>query len=178
MPAFIRPHAKVLKQRLAEPRQTGKTRLVQSVIESSSTPCRYANADEPTLRERTWIAEHWHAARHIIDVLIKTTLSRADRAWWGRMVESAVGAHLANAAAAGACELFYWRERNREVDFVARAGRVVTAIEVKSGRAGETQPGMDAFAEAFMPRRRLLVGGDGIAVEEFLSRPVEHWIGG
>ncbi len=45
--------------------------------------------------------------------------ARADRGLWGRLVESAVGAHLANAAAAGECELFYWRERNREVDFVA-----------------------------------------------------------
>jgi hypothetical protein len=37
--------------------------------------------------------------------------------------------------------------------------------------------GMTAFAEAFKPRRTLLVGGDGIAVDEFLARPVAHWIG-
>ena len=102
--------------------------------------------------------------------------ARADREFWGRLVESAVGAHLANAAAAGACELFYWRDRNREVDFVVRAGRQLTAIEVKSGRAREALPGMDAFATAFRPKRRLLVGGDGIPVEEFLTRPVEHWV--
>ncbi|MBK7190677.1 MAG: DUF4143 domain-containing protein, partial [bacterium] len=42
----------------------------------------------------------------------------ADREFRGRLVESAVGAHLANAAAAGECELFYWREGSREVDFV------------------------------------------------------------
>lgn len=102
--------------------------------------------------------------------------ARADASFWGRVVESAVGAHLANAAAAGACELFYWRDRNREVDFVVRAGRAVTAIEVKSGRARETLLGMDAFATAFKPTRKLLVGGDGIAVEEFLSRSVEHWV--
>jgi predicted AAA+ superfamily ATPase len=60
--------------------------------------------------------------------------AKADREFWGRLVESAVGAHLANAAAVGECELFYWRERNREVDFVVRAGRTLTAIEVKSGR--------------------------------------------
>ena len=77
--------------------------------------------------------------------------------------ESAVGAHLANAAAAGDCELFYWRERNREVDFVVRAGRQLTAIEVKSGRAPQTHPGMAAFKSAFKPRRLLLVGGDGVA---------------
>lgn len=104
--------------------------------------------------------------------------ARAHREFWGRLVESAVGAHLANAAATGACELFYWRERNREVDFVARAGRVLTAIEVKSGRAGETLPGMEAFAAAFKPKRRLLVGTGGIAIGEFLSKPAEHWITG
>ena len=48
--------------------------------------------------------------------------ARANPELWGRLVESAVGAHLANAAAAGTCEVFYWRERNREVDFVVRAG--------------------------------------------------------
>lgn len=102
--------------------------------------------------------------------------ARADREFWGRLTESAVGAHLANAAATGACELYYWRERNREVDFVVRSGRAITAIEVKSARAREAQPGLDAFAEAFKPGRRLLVGGGGVPVEEFLARPVEHWI--
>ena len=48
-----------------------------------------------------------------------------DREFWGRLVESAVGAHLANAAAAGVCEVFYWRERNREVDFVVRGRQAV-----------------------------------------------------
>ena len=102
--------------------------------------------------------------------------ARADPELWGRLVESAVGAHLANAAAAGTCEVFYWRERNREVDFVVRAAGAVTAIEVKSGRARGTPPGMAAFASAFRPTRLLLVGGDGIAVDEFLSQPVEHWV--
>jgi len=32
-----------------------------------------------------------------------------------------------------------------------------------------------AFADAFRPTRKLLVGGDGIALDEFLSQPVEHW---
>lgn len=102
--------------------------------------------------------------------------AKADREFWGRLVESAAGAHLANAAAAGECELFYWRERNREVDFVVRAGRTVTAIEVKSGRRRETLASMDAFADSFKGVRRLLVGGGGIALEEFLEKPVEHWV--
>ena len=102
--------------------------------------------------------------------------ARADRAFWGRLVESAVGAHLANAAASGEFELFYWRERSREVDFVVRSGRRLTAIEVKSGRSPESLPGIAAFAAVFHPDRILLVGGDGIAVEEFLAKPASHWV--
>lgn len=102
--------------------------------------------------------------------------ARADGEFRGRLIESAVGAHLANAAAAGICELFYWRERNREVDFVLRAGRVVVAIEVKSGRAPDSFPGLSDFTATFKPKRSLIVGRDGIALEEFLTKPVEHWL--
>lgn len=102
--------------------------------------------------------------------------ARADSEFWGRLTESAVGAHLANAAACGLCELFYWREGNREVDFVLRSGRVVVSLEVKSGRAPLAHSGLAAFGDAFEPRRSLLVGGDGIPVEEFLSRPVTDWL--
>ncbi|HXF74834.1 MAG TPA: ATP-binding protein [Methylomirabilota bacterium] len=101
---------------------------------------------------------------------------RADREFQGRLVESAVGAYLANAAACGTCALFYWCERNHEVDFVVRAGRTLVAIEVKSGRRRDALPGMEAFAQAFRPARQLLIGADGIALEEFLSRPVEDWL--
>lgn len=102
--------------------------------------------------------------------------ARADREYWGRLVESAVGAHLANAAAAGLCEVFYWRERGREVDFVVRVGRKITAIEVKSGRAASALPGMQAFNAAFQPDRMLLVGANGIPLDEFLCTPAAQWI--
>src|SRR5256884_137377 len=102
--------------------------------------------------------------------------ARADREFRGRLIESAIGAHLANAAAAGECELYYWRDRGQEVDFVVKAHARVTAIEVKSGRAPQAHPGTAAFAEAFRVKRTLLVGGDGIPVEEFLNRPVSQWL--
>ncbi len=102
--------------------------------------------------------------------------ARADREFWGRLVESAVGAHLANAAMRGECALHYWRERNQEVDFIVQSRRRLIAIEVKSGRAPQALAGMDAFAQAFKPQRNLLVGGDGIALEDFLMRPVAHWV--
>ena len=57
---------------------------------------------------------------------------------------------------------FYWRERSREVDFVLQSGKTVVAVEVKSGALKEGLPGMDAFEKAFKPKRKLLVGEDGI----------------
>jgi len=93
-----------------------------------------------------------------------------------RLVESAIGAYLANAAMAKKCELYYWRENNREVDFIVKTDRLVTAIEVKSGSHSEKLPGLEAFSAAFHPQRKLLVGGDGIPVEGFLSKPISHWI--
>ncbi len=119
----------------------------------------------------------------VLNTALMTALSgftlaeaRADREFWGRLVESAVGAHLGNAAMRGECELHYWRERNHEVDFIVKAGRRLTAIEVKSGRAPMARPGTAAFAQAFSPHRSLLVGGDGINLEEFLAQPVGCWV--
>ena len=103
--------------------------------------------------------------------------ARTDRVFWGRLVESAVGAHLANAAASGSCELFYWRHVNREVDLVVRAGKRLTAIEVKSGRVRDALPGMQAFRDTFGPVRTLLVGADGLPLEKFLLTPVERLLG-
>lgn len=108
---------------------------------------------------------------------LSPTEARADRTFYGRLVESAVGAHLANAAASGECKLYYWRERNREVDFVVTRGKKLVAIEVKSAEQTDTLPGMQAFSDAFNPTRKLLVGGDGIELDEFLSQPVRHWLG-
>jgi len=102
--------------------------------------------------------------------------ARKNGEFWGRLTEVAVGAHLANAAASGECELYYWRERNREVDFVVRAGRQLTAIEVKSARTRHHQAGMTAFSDAFGDARKLLIGGDGIEVEAFLSKPAMRWL--
>jgi predicted AAA+ superfamily ATPase len=101
---------------------------------------------------------------------------RLDREFRARLIESAVGAHLANAAAAGECELFYWRDRGQEVDFVVRSRNRLVAIEVKSGRAPQAHAGTAAFATAFKVQRTLLVGGDGVTVENFLDRPVGEWI--
>lgn len=102
--------------------------------------------------------------------------ARRDRALWGRLIETAAGAHLLNTAQDTDVEVFYWRERNREVDFVLRRGRRLTAIEVTSGRRKDSLPGLAAFVAEFGPARTLLVGGQGIPLDEFLSRPATAWL--
>lgn len=102
--------------------------------------------------------------------------TRQDGDAWGRLVESCVGAHLLNTSMGTSVEVTYWRERNQEVDFVLHQGRTTVAIEVKSGRRRESLAGMEAFAKQFNPKRKLLVGGQGIPIEEFLLQPAAYWL--
>jgi len=102
--------------------------------------------------------------------------ARQDGAFWGRLVESAVGAGLFNAVQGTGIELFYWASRNREVDFVLRRGRRLTAIEVKSGMRKSSLGGIEAFAREFEVTRKLLVGDEGIPLDDFLAAPVESWL--
>lgn len=99
-----------------------------------------------------------------------------DREYWGRLVESAVGAHLVNSTRGTKMEIFYWLERSQEVDFVLRRGKELAAFEVKSGRTRTRLPGLTAFSGAFHPRRQLLIGQEGIPLEEFLTTPVQRWL--
>ena len=101
--------------------------------------------------------------------------ARKDREFWGRLVESAAGAHLINSATGTGIEVYYWRERGKEVDFILRLNKATVAIEVKSGYSKGSLPGMGEFGRIFKPKRKLLVGGEGIPVEKVLSVPVENW---
>lgn len=96
------------------------------------------------------------------------TEAGADGEHWGRLVETAVGAHLV-ATRDPRAEVLYWRDRGKEVDFVVERGKQLTAIEVKSGRHGDGLPGMAAFEQAFGMVRKRLVGGDGTPLQAFLA---------
>ena len=98
-----------------------------------------------------------------------------DPAAWGRMVESAIGAHLLNIAAAKKYALNYWREGGNEVDFVVQKGKHCIAIEVKSN-ASSTGKGMQMFNDRFHPKKILLVGDSGIPVGQFLAMDPEEWL--
>ncbi|MFV0554983.1 MAG: ATP-binding protein [Mangrovibacterium sp.] len=91
-----------------------------------------------------------------------------DSKLWGRLVESAIGAHLINHSIPERYKLYYWREGNHEVDFVLQKGSKVIGLEVKSGAKVENA-GMGVFAKRFQPEKILLVGTGGIPHEDFLN---------
>lgn len=92
---------------------------------------------------------------------------------WGRQVESAIGAHLLNHADNLGLQVFYWRERNNEVDYIVQKGHKLCALEVKSGRR-TTNEGMSLFREQFHPQLSLIVGSGGMPADEFLSLDVKE----
>lgn len=71
-------------------------------------------------------------------------------------------------------EVFYWLNRNREVDFVLSLGKTLTTIEVKSAAKSYTLPSMEIICKTFPVKRRLLVGGQGISLGEFLTTPIVY----
>lgn len=99
---------------------------------------------------------------------------RLDLEKWGRLVESAVGSHLLNYADKLDYKVYYWREKNNEVDFIVERNRKVWAIEVKSGKRGMNK-GLGLFREVFHPYRAFVVGTDGISVEDFLSADLDKF---
>ncbi len=100
--------------------------------------------------------------------------AQLDRDYWGRLVESAVGAHLVNSSSNNV-QIFYWRDRGKEVDFIIQSNREIIAVEVKSGKKETHLRGMKSFAQLFQPKKAILVGSQGIAIEEFLSHPTNYW---
>jgi predicted AAA+ superfamily ATPase len=91
----------------------------------------------------------------------------SDSKIWGRLAESAIGVHLINNAITNNYTVYYWREKNDEVDFILERKNTLIALEVKTGRRAENN-GMRVFAQAFKPKKVLLVGTGGIGIEAFL----------
>lgn len=91
-------------------------------------------------------------------------------ALYGRWAENAVGAHLLRAG----LEVFYWRERDLEVDFIAKKGGKSLAIEVsvspkKRGRE------LRRLAEKCGASKALLVGPEGVDLAKFLGADPAAW---
>ena len=93
---------------------------------------------------------------------------------WGRWVESAVGAYLLNQAELYGYNVYYWRDKNDEVDFILEnRNKETIAIEVKSGHRMDNQ-GIHIFKQKFSPLHTFVVGSSGFTLEEFLTIPLNQ----
>ena len=92
---------------------------------------------------------------------------------WGRFVEAAVGSHLINFSKQSKFNVYYWRDRNQEVDFVIEKRGKTIGIEVKSGYKQITT-GMNAFKKKFNPHKLILISNTGLSWKEFIKiNPLE-----
>jgi predicted AAA+ superfamily ATPase len=92
--------------------------------------------------------------------------AKADRQFWGRLTESAVGAYLYNQSIVGRYAITYWREGNEEVDFVIQKNEKIVCIEVKANTSN-TLTNHASFSKKYPEAKTILVGGRGIPLETF-----------
>ena len=101
--------------------------------------------------------------------------AQQNREHWGRVVESAVGAHLVNTASSST-DVRYWRDGNFEVDFVLQRGPRIVGIEVKSGGGRPRRSSIEEFERRFSAAPSIIVGESGVPLQDFLLQPVDHWL--
>ena len=129
---------------------------------------KYAN-DEA--RKRASVPKHQVFNNALKTVYSSKTFEESfkDRKLWGRLYESAVGAHILSHAYEGDYKVWYWRDsKGNEVDYVMeKKGRLI-AIEVKSNDE-RTNSGLSEFKKMFNPYMGFVVGEGGITIDRFLS---------
>lgn len=94
-----------------------------------------------------------------------------DRKTWGRIFESNIGAYLVSQSFIHHFDVFYWRERDFEVDYVLRKNGILIAIEVKSNAEKRTE-GLEKFRQLFNPKSAFIIGDRGICAEDFFTMDV------
>lgn len=94
-----------------------------------------------------------------------------DRKTWGRIFESNIGAYLLSQSFIHHFDVFYWRERDFEVDYVLRKNGILIAIEVKSNAEKRTE-GLEKFRQLFNPKSAFIIGDGGISAEDFFTMDI------
>lgn len=144
-----------------------------SLLEESGLLCGLQKYSIDTARRKASIPKLQVFNNALKMVYTPVTFEQAllDRKAWGHIFESGIGAYLVSQGFVHRFEVFYWRERNDEVDFVLRKKGSIIAIEVKSNAEKKTG-GLEKFRELFAPRAAFIVGDGGISVEDFLSMDI------
>ena len=144
-----------------------------NILEESGLLCGLQKYSIDTARRKASIPKLQVFNNALKMVYTPVTFEQAllDRKAWGHIFESGIGAYLVSQGFVHRFEVFYWRERNDEVDFVLRKKGSIIAIEVKSNAEKKTG-GLEKFRELFAPRAAFIVGDGGISVGDFLSMDI------
>ncbi len=92
-----------------------------------------------------------------------------DSRLWGRLVETAVGGHILNQGEGLGIDVYYWRDRNMEVDFVLKKGNMLVALEVKTSVLGRAHSGLSSFKKRWPEARTLVIGPGGLDLGDFFT---------
>jgi len=89
---------------------------------------------------------------------------------WGHITENAVGVYLIDQIKNNTkASLFYWREKDVEIDYVVLYGDQVIGLEVKSGNEGIPEKAVKLFKQRYPESKLILIGKHGIPVELLLK---------
>lgn len=91
-----------------------------------------------------------------------------DPAIFGRFVESAIGTHLLNSKKENKTNLYYWREGDKEVDYIIEYDNKIISIEVKSS-VNKSSNGLYEFRKKYNPHKSLIIEKDGLQWNDFIK---------
>ncbi len=91
---------------------------------------------------------------------------QTDKTRWGRMVESAIGAHLLSHRDQD-LQIFYWNDSNAEVDFILQRGNRYVALEVKISQ--DKVSGLKHFQRQFQPHKIYQLGREGLTWQQLIQ---------
>ncbi len=131
--------------------------MVQKVTAELDAPVRYVSADEPTLQGADWINQQWEAVRLeatgkagavlVLDEIQKIPV-------WSETVKR------------------LWDEDTRK----KRRVKVVVGLSATPDHPGPDRESRGSIRDSAASALVVLIGGDGISVQEFLTRPVSEWL--
>ncbi|MCK4668397.1 ATP-binding protein [Candidatus Dependentiae bacterium] len=81
------------------------------------------------------------------------------RTYWGRLIENAVGAKLYLLASNCGGNVYYWRERSKEIDFCFKYQDKLIGIEVKSGIM-KNDTSVKIFNKRFSPVYNIIISSE------------------
>lgn len=104
--------------------------------------------------------------------------ARQETEFWGRLTESAFGAHLRNSSLGTPWRVEYWREGDLELDYVVSRHRQVIGVEIKTGRPRPAPSGPAAFVKTYPSAKIRMLSGDSESFERAFQQTVDELAGG